>query len=343
MPTLGTDAVLAFRMPDFHQCHQTGDTRPPQCLKNCTSDTRVRVDRMTTTVESCVLYYTHMRHRAAVGPYRSSTPHRTVSTEGRHMPGHPQRVGLLVFDDMKLLDLVGPTEVFARLIISERTTNQRGLDRVRDVRTSMGLRIPGLGSRGGASTRPVDGGEAPRERSRLQLECAAVEMSNELRRRRCARCVVRQERVSRGESANLHGPAPGPGSRGDAAASRHENWRRRPTGSWMCKWDAANMVAIFWRPRRGRGRMFTLTGRQRGGPWSCTRTASGSAGRGHDRLVVLATAVTIAYGSTHRADLVPCRRDGLASWRRHASSSARCRLGFDRIEDLCVESDGAER
>ena len=98
------------------------------------------------------------------------------------MPGHRQRVGLLVFDDMKLLDLAGPTEVFAE-------ANHFGADyRIsmvsvdgRDVRTSMGLRIPvdfSASTCGAFDTFLVAGGEAfPAGEVTDELASAAVDMS----------------------------------------------------------------------------------------------------------------------------------------------------------------------
>lgn len=98
------------------------------------------------------------------------------------MSGRPHRVGLLVFDDMKLLDLAGPTEVFAE-------ANHFGADyRIsmvsvdgKDVRTSMGMRIAVDSSAATSSpfdTFVVTGGEAfPAGEVTEALASAAADLS----------------------------------------------------------------------------------------------------------------------------------------------------------------------
>jgi transcriptional regulator GlxA family with amidase domain len=92
-------------------------------------------------------------------------------------------VGILVFDDMKLLDLAGPAEVFAE-------ANHFGADyRVslvsfdgRDVRTSVGMRIPvdsAASSMESFDTMLVSGGEAfPANEVTDDLASAAFGMSD---------------------------------------------------------------------------------------------------------------------------------------------------------------------
>ncbi|QII00234.1 GlxA family transcriptional regulator [Rhodococcoides fascians A21d2] len=99
------------------------------------------------------------------------------------MSSRAQRVGVLVFDDMKLLDLAGPAEVFAE-------ANKIGADyRVslvsvdgRDVRTSMGLKLPvdsSAKSLESFDTMVVMGGEAfPAGEVTDELASAASRMSD---------------------------------------------------------------------------------------------------------------------------------------------------------------------
>ncbi|MBF4571903.1 DJ-1/PfpI family protein [Herbiconiux sp. VKM Ac-1786] len=94
--------------------------------------------------------------------------------------GH--RVALLVFDDMKLLDLAGPAEVFAEAnhFGADYRMSMVSVDG-RDVRTSMGMRIPvdfSAASRGSFDTVVVTGGEAfPAGEVTEALASAAVSMS----------------------------------------------------------------------------------------------------------------------------------------------------------------------
>jgi transcriptional regulator GlxA family with amidase domain len=93
------------------------------------------------------------------------------------------RVGILVFDDMKLLDLAGPAEVFGE-------ANHFGADyRIslvsvdgRDVRTSLGMRIPvdsAASSLESFDTMIVSGGETfPANEVTEDLASAAVSMSH---------------------------------------------------------------------------------------------------------------------------------------------------------------------
>ena len=94
----------------------------------------------------------------------------------------PQRVGMLVFDDMKLLDIAGPAEVFveANKLGANYDICMVSADG-RDVRTSMGLRIPvdhAAASAGRFDTVLVAGGEAfPAGRVTDELASATRDMA----------------------------------------------------------------------------------------------------------------------------------------------------------------------
>ena len=80
------------------------------------------------------------------------------------MSSSPQRIGILVFDGMKLLDIAGPAEVFAEAnnFGAEYQITMVSTDG-RDVRTSMGLKIPvdlAASTAGRFDTVLVAGGEA---------------------------------------------------------------------------------------------------------------------------------------------------------------------------------------
>src|SRR6187551_2508544 len=63
--------------------------------------------------------------------------------EARPMRIRTHRIGLLVFDGIRLLDLAGPTEVFneANHLGADYRISMVSIDG-NDVRTSMGMRIP---------------------------------------------------------------------------------------------------------------------------------------------------------------------------------------------------------
>jgi transcriptional regulator GlxA family with amidase domain len=94
----------------------------------------------------------------------------------------PHRVGILVFDDMKLLDFAGPTEVFteANNFGADYRISMVSVDG-RDVRSSVGLRIPvdaAASTAGPFDTVIVVGGEAfPAGEVTQSLASAAFEMS----------------------------------------------------------------------------------------------------------------------------------------------------------------------
>ena len=94
----------------------------------------------------------------------------------------PQRVGILVFDDMKLLDIAGPAEVFAEAnhFGANYEVSMVSADG-RDVRASMGLRIPvdfSAATAGRFDTVVVAGGEAfPAGEVTDALASAAFDMS----------------------------------------------------------------------------------------------------------------------------------------------------------------------
>jgi len=95
----------------------------------------------------------------------------------------PQRVGILVFDDMKLLDIAGPAEVFAEAnnLGANYQISMVSADG-RDVRTSIGLRIPvefAASSAGRFDTVLVAGGEAfPAREVSQSLASAALDLSS---------------------------------------------------------------------------------------------------------------------------------------------------------------------
>ncbi|RFA13112.1 AraC family transcriptional regulator [Subtercola boreus] len=103
------------------------------------------------------------------------------------MSATPHRVGILVFDGMKLLDVAGPAEVFAEANLSG-TGYQISMISVdgADVRTSIGLRLPvdaAASAPGRIDTLLVSGGEVfPKKRVSETLASAAFDLSDRANR-----------------------------------------------------------------------------------------------------------------------------------------------------------------